>query len=225
MSNTFQFADLLAKDEPLNPILRPYLYEATFGPALNHPLVQQIPYNPMMNALINKSYEIKMAKVEEAVAAKKWSTAIFLHERPYRLDALAKYARQMDDKSYWDMVGNAWTDSENIWQNLSRWRDLWEAKRPDKDLVMTEDERDVLASLPDTIPVYRGVHGQGAKKRVHNGMSWTIDRDKAVWFAERWKKPNPMVLEGRVKKKDVHAYFAGRGETEIVSSSVKIVNP
>jgi hypothetical protein len=174
-----------------------------------------------MNAIINKSYKVKLACVREAVDQKKWSRAIFLHERPYRLEALAEYAPMMDDRSYWEMVANAWTDSENIWQNLSRWRDLWEAKRPDKDFCMSDDERAVLASLPDTVVVYRGVHGKGAKKRVRKGMSWTLNRDKAVWFAERFSGEDALVLEGTVKKKDIHAYFAGRDEAEIVSTSVR----
>jgi hypothetical protein len=52
-----------------------------------------------------------------------------------------------------------------------------------------------------------------------HGLSWTLDREKAQWFANRWlslKRRRPIVLQTVARKADVMAYFAGRNEQEIV---------
>ena len=53
-------------------------------------------------------------------------------------------------------------------------------------------------------------------------MSWTLDKDKARWFGTRLlsehHKP-PYLLEAKVERGDVLAYFTERGEDEIVLRS------
>jgi hypothetical protein len=48
------------------------------------------------------------------------------------------------------------------------------------------------------------------------GLSWTTDREKAVWFARRFPGPEPRVLTGRTRRGNVIAYFAGRQEAEVI---------
>ena len=55
----------------------------------------------------------------------------------------------------------------------------------------------------------------------HNshGWSWTISREKAEWFGNRFAKELggiPRVATGKIKKSDIIAYFDGREEKEIV---------
>ena len=78
---------------------------------------------------------------------------------------------------------------------------------------MDEEERKALAALPDRLTIYRGVH---IKKGTLRGLSWTLDRERAEWFANRWAKRRPYVVEAEVLKSDVRAHFLARGEAEIV---------
>src|SRR6185295_16888454 len=103
------------------------------------------------------------------------------------------------------------------------WRTLWESRRPEKRHAMDTEERHRLALMPDVITVYRGVQGLGiTKARRRIGLSWTTDRAQAEKFSKRWDYQPQRILEGTVKKTEVHAYFIGRNESEIVSSKVKI---
>lgn len=78
-------------------------------------------------------------------------------------------------------------------------------------------------SLEEDLPIYRGVQTCYAN---HASLSWTRRRDTALWFANRFNRDG-VVLEGRVKKKDIFAAFNGRDEFEIVvdSNLIEVVKP
>lgn len=203
-----------AEPEPLHPDLVPYKTATSLGPAVLHKLVHEIFYTPALNAIINKSYTAKLALVDDALVSAQWHSYVFLHERPYRVGALLDVlARTRAPEDVWPLVADVWVDSENIFQNLSVWKRIWALPIPKRhELVMDDDERDVLAKLPDTVQIYRGyVH---RKSRL--GLSWTLDRERAKWFARRYSRDG-VVVSGTVPKSNVLAYFDRRGESEIVA--------
>ena len=67
-----------------------------------------------------------------------------------------------------------------------------------------------VRNLPDEFAVYRGFQGRREK-----GIAWTTDREKAVWFANRFavldRFGEPKLLTGVARKEDVLGYFTGRG--------------
>jgi hypothetical protein len=71
--------------------------------------------------------------------------------------------------------------------------------------------------LPDseTFTIYRGVSGERRKRRVRS-YSWTLDLDRACWFALRLTLPAPSVYSAAVPRAKILAYYNGRGEQEIV---------
>jgi hypothetical protein len=213
--------DILNRKEALNPSLRPYIVSGgPLGEMMQHPLVHEVMYTPQLNALLNERFKQKTSALNHALETKNWSSVIWLHERPYRIDVLLNNQKQMTHKQYWESAGNIWTDSENIWQNYDNWRTIWESPRPQKKYAMDLTERKQLALMPQIITVYRGVNGRGISKNKKPGMSWTTDKEKAEWFANRWQQFPRKVIEGTVNKSDVHAYFAGRGESEIVATRI-----
>jgi hypothetical protein len=83
-------------------------------------------------------------------------------------------------------------------------------------------DRDVLRRLaplpgPGPFVLYRGVAGNGKVRRVR-GHSWTADRKKAQWFAERFRGllANPMVYSATIGAELVYAYIPDRDEAEFV---------
>ena len=66
---------------------------------------------------------------------------------------------------------------------------------------MDEKELKIYNSLPERGTIYRG-----AKIKTALGHSWTLDKDKAKWFASRYNGPS-VLQKGEFKKKDVIAYF------------------
>lgn len=206
----------LNTNEPLSERLQPYLStHPVLGAVLQHPLVYSVPYHPMMAGLLNAQLAQKELRLSEAVSSGDWSQAILLHERPWRVQAIAQYASAMNDASYWRVVAWAYTDSENVNENFELWGELLNADRPSRNLMMTSAERQVLAGLPEQIKVFRG-----DVRKEATDYSWTIDKDVAVWFAKRTarmeNRSRSLVLEGLVAKQHVIAYKGNRNEAELI---------
>jgi hypothetical protein len=198
--------------------------ETPHGLMLSHPLVQELPglVDPEHAAILNQRYREKLQYVDEAVADRKWFTFIHLHERPYRISAFMEIAHELSNKDYWFLLSDVSTDSENIWQNLEDWRELWNEGRLHKRYAMDANERKAFKRLPDEITIYRGI----CEGHVVNGMSWTLDREEAIWFAERQTHDDELprvLLTAHAKKSDAHALLLGRQENEIVIDQFEIV--
>jgi hypothetical protein len=110
---------------------------------------------------------------------------------------------------------NAYTDTR---LNFSRWSlDVL------KHLFEVADRPALLAAgdpLPGPGPftVFRGVAGTGAKRRLR-GISWTADRDKAIWFAKRFAARGlecPTVFQTEIEAARVFACYNGRSEQEFL---------
>lgn len=93
-------------------------------------------------------------------------------------------------------------------------------KKTDKNLLMGREELEVYNSLFDEIIVYRGV-SYGCRETGTKALSWTINKDKAKWFATRHEFKG-LVYTAKVKKEDVFAYFNSRNEDELVVDYNKI---
>ena len=182
-------------------------------PVVRHPLVLFLPYAPAMNKTINELYERKLAAIEEAFREEDWYRVVHMHERPYRLDAfLTIPAGQLSDEDYWALLSEIWTDSENISENLTVWKQLLTSDRPGRQRLMSETERNALRRLPETVEVFRGYSHPDAAE----GMSWTVDEDRAWWFAARFEPEQAWVASARVSRAAVIAYLDRRGEQEIL---------
>lgn len=200
--------DIWGKQEDLHGDLLPYLSRVPgLGEAIRHPLVFSVPHHEMMNSIINRQYIAKKAAALEAFRTKNYVTYIYLHERPYRVRAFMNLIDYMNDADYWKYLGQIWTDSENINQERLNWIRLWESDRSDRHLVMSEEERATLEGLPDRITIYRGV----STRKGLQGLSWTIDRGRAVWFGRRFASFDSRSIfyvgEAEVEKRHVLAFF------------------
>ena len=73
------------------------------------------------------------------------------------------------------------------------------------------------AHLPETVTVWRGTSALPFKQAVR-GLSWTVDRDCACWFAMRFagKNGNPLVLKASVPKSNILMFTDSRSEREAV---------
>lgn len=216
-----EFFDSFGLDDEGNPPdldsdLVPYIHTELSGlVCLKHPLVFEVPYSEMLNGRINTYYAAKQEAVQAAEAAENWSQYIWLHERPYRLGAFYGIRDLLSDEDYWSYLSMIWQDTENMWQEIWTWHQCLESDRAGRsEFFMDEDDRKVLDSLPDYFPIYRGT-----SEGLPPGLSWTINRERAEWFARRFIRAGkkPFLLSGFVAKGDVIAYLGGRNEEEIVT--------
>ena len=208
--------------EELHPDLRRWIVdEGPFGKSLKHPLVYDVFYAPgVRDGQLNTAYKAKREALRDYMAEGNWNAYVFMHERPWRLHALLEIEHHItDDCAYWDLVGGIWTDTENAWQNYAEWEEALSAERPCREAIMDEGEREVLAGLDSEFVIWRGYgflddHYDGAK-----GFSWSLSYTRAKWFAQRFagtREDTAMLAKALVRKRDVIAYFDGRGEEEIL---------
>lgn len=214
-------------EEDLSPELTKHLREHdSLGQILHHPLIIQIPYFPGMNRLSNRQLEHKNMLLKESVASENWDRYVFVHERPYRIEALQRVLWEMNATApdvVWPLIGSVWIDSENISEYFDDWLELWDQDIPNRHLCMDDAEQAALKALPATITIYRGFGHDVAS----HGQSWTTDREKAVWFANRYQTHGgrqPMLATATIKKSKVIAYFLGRNESEIVVNPDDLMN-
>jgi len=197
--------------------LEDYVYDdPLFGPSIKHPLFFWIaPITPEVTDLINASFAQKRASADEALAKKNWGKYIYLHERPYRIDAFEDVMDEMTDQEYWSRLSDIWVDSENIGAQPSRWRELLLSDRGSRESFMNENERAELAKLPQKFTVYRGY---SENDQEEFGMSWSTDAEVAEWFARRFARDDEkIIMESlEISKDEVFAYVTRRGEDEII---------
>ncbi len=88
--------------------------------------------------------------------------------------------------------------------------------------LMDAEELAEFNRLPLEIVAFRGCSGVTLGK-ARCGMSWTLDRDKAIWFARRFGdlRGDPLCLEATIQKRNVFAYF-GVPERELVVRSGRV---
>lgn len=143
--------------------------------------------------------------------------------KPYRLTFMKYAGRYLSKRDFVEMLCNAWISSEspNNDVNVSQSELLRMFKSADKSLLMTDEERKRLDELDDPVTVYRGVTPYNAKSV--KAMSWTLDYEKALWFAKRFDSEGT-VYTAEIEKSHILALFDGRDESEIVVEPAYLSN-
>lgn len=207
--------------EPLLPELRAYLCDGPYGLALKHPLVMYPFYSERHNKLVNAAYRSKSAQIADARHGGDYEQYIWLHERPYRVDAFMDIEHNLSDEQYWTMLSMIWVDSENIRQCPEEWESLLRSDRSCREQMMEEDEIAALVNLPETVTIY-----QGHTSVRDDGWSWTTSRTIAEWFARRFamlEKDEPQLTTAKVAKSEITAYLLRRGESEVVVDPSSVI--
>ena len=200
--------------EELIPQLQPYLEDGVLGKQIRHPLVYQVPL--WSNGSANRMFLQKKAEIKIALKEKAWNRFVFLHERPYRLNAFLEIQDQLKDTEYWRLLADTWIDTENAWQNRAKWRKLFDSERRFSNYLMSETEDNAMRSLPEKVTIYRGSSYHNEK-----GLSWTLSKEKAEFFAQRFSTRRGKVYEQEVSKDQILALFFGRGESEVILKGEK----
>lgn len=157
----------------------------------------------------------KLALVDAAREKGDANTYVFLHERPWRLQALLDAQDWTQSQLWFQCAGEVWVDSENPGVNENIWRYMIFNKEGSEH-TMTAEEREVLKNLTaESVIVYRGADSQ---RRAKTGLSWTLDYDKAVWFARRFAsiKNKMWVAKATIAPCKISALFRRRQEEEVV---------
>jgi hypothetical protein len=202
--------------EPLHPDLKKCVKRnSVFGRILHHPLVVQVPYIEPLNKHLNAMYLHKQERIKVLDQTERGAESIWFYERPYRLQAFMERDLKFDDETYWSSLAAVWCDAEGPSVNTDYWLSLMTSERPGRKEWGWDDEgRQAMAELPDDGPItiYRGT---GIPERK-TGMSWTLFRERAEWFAYRFSPTKPIIYTATVLPEGILLALGGRGEAEVV---------
>lgn len=171
----------------------------------------------------------KLEGIERALNRRDfWQVVMFHTERPYRLHKFWELLEQgyldPDTKEYSHLLADVWIDCEHPHINRPVWLAAFEAA--DRMHMLTGDDRKLYDKLfakaeppLQHLKIYRGTDKSELDDFTPYGMSWTLSKDTALWFARRWatqKEQPPVLLEAEVGLSSVYGPFTSRGEDEIV---------
>lgn len=111
--------------------------------------------------------------------------------KPYRLFFLRRIRACVSDKDLGSCLASVWEnkDSLSMNKNVSGMDVISLFMRADKNSLMSEDQRAFFDNLEEEVTVYRGVTGYGLGYGLHyqKAVSWTLDKETAEWFANRFR--------------------------------------
>ncbi len=77
----------------------------------------------------------------------------------------------------------------------------------------TDEENEHWFHMPEKIIVYRGFCKTNGRL---DGMSWTPDKEKAMWFARRHGNVQPTLAKGSIDKSEIAVVIIGREQEYII---------
>ena len=205
-------------------------------PFENYPFIVNHPFTDS-NYTIDQETEKLINLLEDDEALNRWRSQVkdqiesaenvhqisMMITKFYR-SAFLKYTMEyMDVKDFSEYLADYWvsTESPNSDPNFSKKQLVRLFSQADKQYLMTAEEYKQYRLLPETLTIYRGVTSHNS--RNIKALSWTMDRDKAEWFAHRFGEDGT-VYEAEINKKYVLAFFMSRNETEVVVNPAYLQN-
>jgi hypothetical protein len=163
-----------------------------------------------------------LATIAEEIKGKEKEKALFtiflIISSAYRIQFLDLIKDELTAKEIGTMMSWIWTDTEFPNQYETKMLiNLFE--KSDKETLMDEDDKKFYDNLPEVITIYRGKQTTKAKRL---GMSWTLNKEKANWFAHRWQTQQGKLYQATIEKKYVYAYLNNREEQEVVVDPSKL---
>ena len=88
---------------------------------------------------------------------------------------------------------------------------------------LDDTDKQIYKNLPNKVKIYRGV-GCEEKPNIENcGLSWSINKNRGIWFGRSGVK-HGWLISGEVDKKDIISVFNGRNEYEVLVNPLDVRN-
>ena len=141
---------------------------------------------------------------------------LLFSETSDRIKIFKTYSPEMDDKTYWEELRLAYQMQDYKKLNHKLLASLFLSDRSAKENISSKIEQTILNSLPPKVTIYRVCYLEEIKTKKY-GISWTLDKSVADFFANRLtKKVAGQVATLIIPKDRIIAYFKDRKEEEII---------
>lgn len=208
-----------------------------------YPDIEETPYSPIVvkhpftdTGIISvrgADGQIKMIELSKAEGLAEWRAMVakqigkassaqdvfYMLTKPYYF-AFIKYAEEhLSSQDLSEILATAWVMCEqaNLDPNISKREMAQLFRKCTPKYLMEKDELIKFFRLTaygfEMIPIFRGVTSYNASNV--KALSWSLSKKTAEWFAHRYNE-NGTVYSALIPASHILAYFAGRGEDEIV---------
>ena len=193
---------------------------------VSHPFIEEgVSFNLKTGEVINLLEDEETLKKEKAVRLKRMRNMsplqiAFCVSKPYRMLYLSLAFPYLSKKERSEIMHEVWISVENINGNInvSQIEILKRLRKCNPKYLMGQENFKVYENLPDIFTVYRGLQ----ENAQEDGLSWTLSKDVAEWFANRFDNEGE-IIEKVIHKSEVIAYFSDRDEDEIVLDIKKVL--
>lgn len=221
--------------EKLNPDLIPYIDQGTSDFCFIKHLLCWSHYSDSpdeeseWNTIMNLTYQKNQKRYNEYLESKDYKGILFVISQPLRMGWFYSHYKtiykEIGEDEYYLILRGLLTDIEYHYFSKTVYSELFNiGKDPLK--MMGEGERKLYDKLPERITIYRGIND---KERItrnnfqkYVGNSWTLDKQKSIWFSNRLEQKYRVVLSTEISKSQVLSYFIIREEEEILVDYEKL---
>ena len=193
---------------------------------VSHPFIEEgVSFNLKTGEVINLIEDEEALKKEKELRLKRMRNMspmqiAFYVSKPYRILYLHLAFPYLTKKERSEIMHEVWISVENINNNVnvSQMEILKMLRKCNPKYLMSQENFKVYENLPDTFTVYRGLQ----ENAQEDGLSWTLSKDVAEWFANRFDNEGE-IIEKVIHKSEVIAYFNDRDEEEVVLDIKKVL--
>lgn len=204
-------------------------YLSKYGYETGHPAYEVIYFNSKKNVLYGMNNILHEVLPRESIhdtlnmvlnADYADFDSAFIHApRPFRPMLLDWYALKglfNNDQEQREAILSVRSDIENGFTNFD---ENYIDFLTDTATNEAKDIQDLLSEVDgqDVLTIYRGETEQSTPYK--QALSWTLDKEKADWFANRFESERPITYKAKVKTDYILAYDNGREEQEILVHS------
>lgn len=181
-------------------------------PYISTPVINSMDTNRPFNIFQDtEEYHRWQEQFEKEIISRKNVYSVFSLIRPaYRMTFFKDINQYLSDQDFSKMLAVCWSahgGGEIPEPELEMW-----FKKADKNFLMSKKEQKIFSELPEQLTIYRGVRSPECKF----GISWTLNKNIASWYADRYGNNKSCIYECTADKKDIACYFDTRNEAEII---------
>ena len=211
--------DSFERHEPLRQELRQYVEVSLGIRFLRHPFCNVGIGDLNKCGWIHESYDQRVAKYDKCFETHDYEGCLNCVDIYFQPEWLEKDAEFLPDDRYWSLLRVVYQNQKVTLQDRKLFERLFRSDRPGRELLMSEQERAILARLPERLCVFRGYSGE---EMYGEGVAWTLDERQARWYANLQRTDDdPMLASGMIFKDRVWAYLDG-GDILLPSEAVKL---
>lgn len=194
---------------------------------IHHPFFNSIfiPYKDEFIDIRKDTSKFKncVNELKEHIKSENSVSDIMLHiTQPYQLLFFSLIEDYLDEQTFATLLKECYTKTEfpncDVNVPVEDIREMF--KTANKTLLMDADEVEIFNKLDNELTIYRGFYSN----EYYDALSWTLDYDKAHFFARRFNNTKGSIFQANIKKDDIYAYFECRNEKEIIVDYTKLYN-